>query len=192
MTDDLRHLFHALAVSTPFSTGERLAAAGVRRPKAFSFPALYAAADGHVGPEGLFTPAGGPGPWILVPAGLRGLGEYADWEQIDDLVAFRLEAPGRWHPVRRDAHLLGEDALEAARFDGRPLHLHSSPLGWLAAGGTGVCIVDWSLNPTAVFCGVPRLTCDAPALETRLRQRVRETWPAPRIETAAPSRRKVA
>lgn len=192
MGDDLRDIFHDLAVATPFSAGQRLAAAGVRHPKAFSFPALYAAAAGEVGPDGMFCPTGDPGPWYVVPSGLRGLGEFSDWEQIADLIAFRLEAPGRWHPVRRDAHLLGEDAVERARFDARPLRLSSSPLAWLAAGGTGACVVDWSLNPAAAFSGIPRLICDDPALETRLRQRVRETSTIPRIETAAAARRKVA
>lgn len=192
MSDDLHHLFHRLAAATPFAAGERLAAAGVRHAKAHSYPPLFAAADGEVGPGGLFCPTGDPGPWYLVPAGLRGLGEYDDWEQIDDLVAFRLEAPGRWHPVRRDAHLLGEDAVEAARFDARPLRLSSSPLAWLAAGGTGACVVDWSLNPAAAFSGIPRLICDDPALEARLRQRVREVSPVPKIETAAGARRRAA
>ena len=38
---------------------------------------------------------------------------------------------------------LGAVAADRAAFMNEPLHLLSTPLGWLRAGGQGACVLDW-------------------------------------------------
>lgn len=61
-----------------------------------------------------------------------------DWEEIDDLVAFRTANPNQWWRLRGEARWLGQDAIDrgAARWpDDEPPLIVRTPLDWLKAGG---------------------------------------------------------
>ncbi|QTL03159.1 hypothetical protein J5J86_20770 [Aquabacter sp. L1I39] len=60
--------------------------------------------------------------------------------EVVDVVAWPIARPDKWARLTAKAILLGEDALHQPQ-DG-PVAAHRTPLGWLAGGGRGVCILD--------------------------------------------------
>ena len=62
---------------------------------------------------------------------------------LADLLAFRLDDPGRWWLRRGTPDLvLGKDQLADALATGAPIHLHETPLDWLRAECRGACLLD--------------------------------------------------
>jgi hypothetical protein len=85
-----------------------------------------------------------------------------------DLVATSLET--RAMRCRRGlGTLLGEDRLENALQYGKPLAVFADGLAWLAAGRTGVVILDWNDGPL-LLADAPALLCESEALALRLHQ----------------------
>lgn len=62
--------------------------------------------------------------------------------EIIDLVAWRSNAPGNWAWRTGLGWALGCYML-SPRWDDDPVIIHATPLDWLRAGGTGMCILDW-------------------------------------------------
>ena len=65
---------------------------------------------------------------------------------IIDLCAWRSTHPDDWRLLRGVGWLLGADAVDYASEwpqDG-PIAMHRRPLDWMAAGGDGFCVLDWS------------------------------------------------
>jgi hypothetical protein len=67
-----------------------------------------------------------------------------DAETVIDLVAWPLDAPGRFGSLFGDAMLLGVDRVgnPATYFGGQHLQLYRTPLAWLQAGCAGAVIID--------------------------------------------------
>lgn len=109
-------------------------------------------------------------PALIVPAGEPERG--GGWRAIYDLIAFRPEAPARWWSRTGLADALGD--LGDAAWRGGIVHLHSTPLAWLQAGGKGLCIVNPTADPRQVLAGADEVVCDSPALRAWVERRVRE------------------
>ncbi|XUU60658.1 hypothetical protein ACRAQ6_14030 [Erythrobacter sp. HA6-11] len=98
----------------------------------------------------------------------------ADFERVDAL-ALALHNADEWALLTGHASFLGEWNLAAVERDHevrtkrchpRTLRLHSTPLGWLRAGGEGIAVLDWSVDALARLRALGErvvLRCDAGA-----------------------------
>lgn len=102
---------------------------------------------------------------VIVPAGWW---DGLNW-QIEDLVAFKLDCPGRWWRRLGVAEILG-DVPHGPVF---PLRLYDTPMGWLRARGAGACIVDWSFDPDRLLYAGP-IETETPSLKARLERRIKD------------------
>ncbi|MFG1221703.1 hypothetical protein [Xanthobacter wiegelii] len=59
---------------------------------------------------------------------------------VVDVIAWPIGRPEKWARLTAKANILGEATLDRAHTD--PLPAYRTPLGWLAGGATGVCILD--------------------------------------------------
>ncbi len=65
--------------------------------------------------------------------------------------------------------------------------IHQTPLSWLQAGATGICIVDWGLDPLSALLPAGDLVAETPALKARLERRITEAALEPfKITIASP------
>ena len=65
--------------------------------------------------------------------------------ELVDLIAYRIDYPDVWYFYRGEPRLvLGADALIEAAATDAPLRIHRTPRDWLAAGGDGCCLLDWT------------------------------------------------
>ena len=104
--------------------------------------------------RGLYQPGEGP-LHVLSPV-------YADGEVID-IVAWRSDAPANWAWRTGLGWALGTDELPQLReyWPGDPpLQLHATPLDWLRAGGTGMCILDWEADELESLRGLNAIEAD--------------------------------
>lgn len=109
---------------------------------------------------------------------------------IEDIVATVLDH--RLQSYRRIGlcAVLGDSAIAGARSRRMDLSIYRSPLSWLAAGGRGACLVDWTADPRYVFRGIPNLRCETDQLGRRLNARIAEcSLAAPRISVQRPGYR---
>lgn len=60
--------------------------------------------------------------------------------EVVDVIAWPIGRPEKWARLTAKANILGEAALHLAQTD--PLPAYRNPIGWLAGGATGVCILD--------------------------------------------------
>lgn len=60
--------------------------------------------------------------------------------EVVDAIAWPIGRPEKWARLTAKANILGEAALHLAHTD--PLPAFRTPLGWLAGGATGVCVLD--------------------------------------------------
>jgi hypothetical protein len=84
-----------------------------------------------------------PGEREAEPAAvIEALGD--DAKTVVDLVAWPIEAPGRFASLFGDVAMLGADRVDspASYFGGAHLQLYRTPLAWLQAGCSGAVIVD--------------------------------------------------
>ncbi len=114
---------------------------------------------------GLFEPRDQGSPAVLVPVGWP---DYRGWE-LDDIVAFYLDRPGRWWRRSGSAQLLGGFNISEGRL--RPLQIHATPLGWLIGKADGLVVIDWSLDPVTLLSGAGRLKADSPKTLKKLQHR---------------------
>ena len=92
--------------------------------------------------------------------------------EILDLVAFHPDRPGRFRRRYGIVDFLGEEAVLRAGLEREPLVLHPTPLAWLAAGGTGACVLDATASLRLAFAGIPEIHATCPlhgaAIDRRL------------------------
>jgi hypothetical protein len=50
----------------------------------------------------------------------------------------------------------------------------ANPLDWLRGGATGICVVDWKLDPDRLLYGAGKIVADSQDLRRRLRKRIVE------------------
>lgn len=117
-------------------------------------------------------------PAIVVP--VREYGETID------IIAFRTTAPARWFWRLGCGTMLGADILHRGYWPGDKLHLVTTPIGWLAAAGEAVCILDWSLpdHELSSLRDYDELICDSPLLAQRIRKRLSQPRRVPPISFA--------
>ena len=72
-------------------------------------------------------------------------------EHLVDLVAVDLEHPKRFRRRRAEAVILGSAYLAIAIDEGESVPVFETPLSWLASGGAGVCVLDWSWACTVLL-----------------------------------------
>ena len=60
--------------------------------------------------------------------------------EVWDVIAWPVARPDKWARLTGKAIILGEDAFHQPE-DG-PVAAYRTPLGWLASGGRGVCVLD--------------------------------------------------
>ncbi|WP_126174359.1 hypothetical protein [Altericroceibacterium xinjiangense] len=104
--------------------------------------------------------------------------------ELVDLIAFRTSSPASWLWRTGTGWALGEDQLIFP--NGDPLLLVSTPLEWLRAGGTAVCLLDWSASSPAWahLLTSGELLTDTPHLAARIDRALRQSIRLPRVEVA--------
>ena len=111
--------------------------------------------------------------------------EWPGWAWIDDLIAFKPDDPSHWWRRRGAVVLLG--AYNMTPWKLSPTTIHKTPLSWLQAGATGICIVDWGFDPLSALLPAGDLVAETPALKARLERRITEAALEPfKITIASP------
>ena len=95
---------------------------------------------------------------------------------LEDLVAWMADTPDTWHVKEGDQPILGARMLHLAVAWGDSVMIHPTPADWVAAGGDGICILDWGVDLLGCFKDVPHISTahlgpgTAAAIEKRLKQ----------------------
>lgn len=142
---------------------DRLGALGLLTPSLARLcgwlPAL-GIVDAMPGKSGLYEPGAGPC-HVVTPVVSNG--------DIADLCAWRPLDPARWWMRTGSGWALGADSLDAHGGWSSTLDLFATPAEWLAAGGDGVCILDWSAPELRQLAEWPSIICSNAALARALR-----------------------
>ena len=102
----------------------------------------------------------------------EGKPEGPGWLEIYDLIAFKLDDPSRWWLRRAAVDLLG--AYNVTPWKLGTTTIHETPLSWLQAAATGICILDWGFDPLSALLPAGDLVAETPALKARLERRIVE------------------
>ena len=157
MTADLSDEFSAACCNVTGENLRGLLAAGI--PEAALDPLLFGLAPIETHRAGLFDMAEDGDKVVILPCG-----EYDGllWH-LEDLVAFKLDQPGRWWRRTSAADVLGV----VNSFSVEPRRLYSTPLEWLLNAGCGLCVLDWTRDPATLLMGAGQLKAD-PGLESKV------------------------
>lgn len=134
------------------------------------------------GKDGLFSFVEDGTPACIVAAVWPEAHAYGD-HGIFDLVAFTSEEPARWWLRCGSAWGLGEHYPDFPD----PLHVVRTPVDWLAAGGSALCILDWS-DDSPAWCalrGAPTLKFDDDTFRQQVRNALVRAARVPPMEIAA-------
>lgn len=153
MMPDLEFDLLAAAAELPWSAWRALLGMGADRPFAAS---LHGAGDLGVGMvslsgDGALWAPEGPDRRLLL--GVREGGELVD------VLALSSTCRDEWAARTGQARLLGfdqwEEASRAVLADRRArLRVHATPFDWLAAGGNGICVLDWTAEALGMLRGL--------------------------------------
>jgi hypothetical protein len=118
------------------------------------------------GADGLFLTGEGA-PHMLLPVTMDG--------DLIDLVAFQPSAPSHWMLRTGLGWALGMDrGLEPYTWGDVPT-VHETPLDWLRADCTGICVLDWSAPELHSLRGIAKIACATDQLaQTLARQLARD------------------
>lgn len=67
-------------------------------------------------------------------------------EGLIDLIAWRSASPETWWQRTGFADVLGAPSIGWSLYHDKPIHLHRSPVHWLAAAGFGAVVLDWAAD----------------------------------------------
>ena len=128
-------------------------------------------------------------PAIIV---VEGEPEVPGWAEVDDLIAFKPGKPGDWWLRRGAVKVLGayNIAPKAPPLSGqeRPLTIHETPLSWLRAGATGICVLDWTFKPASTLLGAGNLEAESARLKALLEDRIKQAALEPfKISVTSPT-----
>lgn len=76
---------------------------------------------------------------------------------LADMVAWLPDDPFHWWTKCGESAVLGAREIAGAALAGMPVPLQPTPAHWLAAGGRGVVVLDWSVNLLPIFQDVGRI-----------------------------------
>ena len=110
-----------------------------------------------------------------------------------DLVAWPIDAPGRFATMFGRVPMLGEGAVQnpATYFLGRPLRLYRTPLAWLQAGCEGAaCILDPRAAAWRLLDPLGPIACDDARHQREVRTLLRSVADAVQLVVPAPSDRR--
>ena len=122
-----------------------LARQGVSTETMLSWPGPIGVATIEVHDLGIFdfSPVGQRA--FVIPAYSGGIGS-----EVTDVLAWLPAAPARWSSHCYTGWPLGAHHLDHAEIRNEPIVLHPNPMAWLAAGGEGAVIIDWSMSGAAL------------------------------------------
>jgi hypothetical protein len=156
----------AAVCNLPPATIGRLRSFGIPESVIFDLPLMVGVAKVQTLPSGFYEPNDVGAPAVIVAAGLPA---PPIWDTLDDLIAFRPQDPGRWWRCRGEVQVLGSGNIRPEPVF--PLTLHDTPLSWLQAGASGVCVIDWRVDPERFLYAGP-IEAESPSLKARLERRI--------------------
>ena len=93
---------------------------------------------------------------------------YDDGDLID-LIAWRSQNPLDWRWRVGSAWALGADFLHGSVWDGfASIAIHATPLAWLAAGGEGLTVLNWTSPYIHQLSNFDEIVCNDSKLSSRL------------------------
>jgi hypothetical protein len=163
---DLHDEFAEAVCNLPPATIDRLRGFGIPEAVIFGLPLKIGVAKVQTFPSGFYEPSDDGENVVIVGEGRRaGL----VWATLDDLIAFKPGDPSRWWRRRGEVQVLGSSNIRPGSVF--PLTLHDNPLSWLQAGASGVCVIDWRVDPERFLYAGP-IEAESPSLKARLEQRI--------------------
>lgn len=128
------------------------------------------------GEDGLFLPGEGE-THLLLPVEMDGA--------LIDLVAFRSSTPSDWILRTGLGWALGMDRGLGPHTWGDPPTVHETPLDWLRADCSGICVLDWSAPELHSLKGLARLACATDGLRSTLRRHLTRDPNLPELFTVS-------
>jgi hypothetical protein len=123
--------------------------------------AAWGVAKAKAGEDGLFLLGEGV-PHLLLPVIMDG--------ELIDLLAFRSGSPNDWMLRTGLGWALGMDRGLEPYTRGDVPTVHETPLDWLRADCTGLCVLDWSALELHSLKGIAKIACATDALRSTLRR----------------------
>jgi hypothetical protein len=161
---DLQDELADAVCNLPPATIDRLRSYGIS--VIFDLPLMVGVATVQTYPSGFYEPRDGGDVAVIVAAGHP---EGPIWDTLDDLIAFRPTEPSRWWRRLGEVQVLGSGNIRPEPVF--PLTLHDNPLSWLQAGASGVCVIDWRIDPERFLHAGP-IEAESPSLKARLERRI--------------------
>jgi hypothetical protein len=160
---DLQSELQAATCATHVLHLQKLLAVGVKMRTVANLKCRGQAAWGVVnaaaGEDGLFVPGEGV-PHLLLPVIMDG--------ELIDLVAIRSSIPSDWMLRTGLGWALGMDrGLEPYTWGDMPT-VHETPLDWLRADCTGICVLDWSAPELHSLKGIAKISCATDGVRSTL------------------------
>ena len=159
---DLHDELAAAVCNLPPATIGRLRSFGIPEAAIFDLPLMVGVAKVQTFPSGFYELNDVGASAVIVAAGRPA---PPIWDTLDDLIAFRPQDPGRWWRRRGEVQVLGSGNIRPEPVF--PLTLHDTPLSWLQSGASGVCVIDWRVDPERFLYAGP-VAAESPSLKTRL------------------------
>jgi len=118
--------------------------------------------------------ADGDGLFVFDDDGVEALiGAVMPGDEPVDLFALPVANPNRCRRLLGIGDLLGEANLIALSFTGEPVRVHHRPIECLAAGGDGICILEWRPSTAGLLSTIRGgLVIDDPTFGIDLRRRL--------------------
>jgi hypothetical protein len=152
----------------PPATINRLRSFGIPESVILGEPLRLGVAKVQASATGFYEP-NDDGASVLIVAEGQPAGPI--WDTLDDLIAFKPQAPERWWRRRGEVQILGAYSIRPEPVF--PLTIHETPLGWLQSGARGICIVDWSFDPERLLYAGP-IEIESDRLKARLERRIQQ------------------
>ena len=141
---------------------------GIPDSEIFGEPLKVGVANIQTFPSGFYEPNEDGDLAVIIAEGWP---EPPIWDVIEDLIAFKPQAPSRWWRRRGEVQVLGAHNIRPKPIF--PLTLFDNPLSWLQAGGGGLCVIDWGFDAETLLFAGP-LEAETPSLKSRLERRIQQ------------------
>jgi hypothetical protein len=143
---------------------DRLRSLGVR-PEALAYvqPLPFGVVRAEPAGGGLYQPCDLGPPHLVMPVTIDG--------ELVDLLAFRAADPGGWMLRTGQGWCLGLERGVGCLMDDGPVLLHRTPLDWMRADLSGICVTDWdAVDDIRSLDVLPHLVTDCHATADNLRR----------------------